>query len=113
MNSASWQACRKDSVDMMPCVTNARVISVAAVRACRIMSWASGLVAPRMQSVEIRESSGTGYSGTARRMICVMGDVGDEKMLMPARRRAMERVMAKVMGDVEQERAATVSDWSW
>ena len=41
-----------------------------------------------------------------------MGDMGDEMMLMPARRRAMERVMAKVMGAVEQERTEKDSGWS-
>ena len=37
----------------------------------------------------------------ACRMICVMGDIGDEKILMPTSRRAMERVRAIVMGEVE------------
>ena len=49
----------------------------------------------------------------ARKMICVMGDVGDEMMLMPQRRRAMERVRAIVIGEVELARAAADSDWSW
>ena len=41
------------------------------------------------------------WVGMAWRMICVMGDVGDERRLMPADRRAMERVRATVMGEVE------------
>ena len=46
----------------------------------------------------------------ACRMICVMGDVGDEIMLMPTRRRAMERVRAIVIGEAELARAAADSD---
>ena len=46
-------------------------------------------------------------------MICVMGDVGEEIILMPQARRAMERVKAKVTGEVELARAAADSDWSW
>ena len=49
----------------------------------------------------------------ACRMISVMGDVGDEMMLMPTSRRAMERVRAIVIGEVELARAAADSDWSW
>ncbi len=49
----------------------------------------------------------------ARRMICVMGDVGEEMMLMPQRRRAKERLGAIVIGEVELARAAADSDWSW
>ena len=48
----------------------------------------------------------------ARRMICVMGDVGEKMMLMP-QRRAKERVRAIVIGEVELARAAADSDWSW
>ena len=51
--------------------------------------------------------------GTACKMICVMGDVGEAIMLMPQARRAMERVRAKVTGEVELARAAADSDWSW
>ena len=46
-------------------------------------------------------------------MSCVIGEMGVERMLMPAWRRAMVRVIATVMGDVEQESAAMDSDWSW
>ena len=48
--------------------------------------------------------------GTARKMICVMGDVGEEMMLMPQARRAMEKVRANVTGEVELARAAADSD---
>ena len=37
----------------------------------------------------------------AWRMICVIGEVGDERRLMPTSRRAMEKVRATVMGEVE------------
>ena len=43
----------------------------------------------------------------------MMGDVGDERMLMPTSGRAMERVRAIVMGEVGLARAAADSDWSW
>ena len=46
----------------------------------------------------------------ARRMICVMGDIGEEMMLMPQTRRAIERVRATVIGEVELARAAADSD---
>ena len=46
----------------------------------------------------------------ARRIICVIGDVGDEMMLIPHRRRAMERVRATVRGEVELAREAADSD---
>ena len=49
----------------------------------------------------------------ACRMVCVMGDVGEEIRLMPRVRRAMERVRAIVIGEVELARAAADSDWSW
>ena len=42
-----------------------------------------------------------------------MGDIGEEMMLMPQERRAMEKVRATVTGEVELARAAADSDWSW
>ena len=66
-----------------------------------------------MESFDSRESAGMCWPGTARRMSCVMGDMGVERILIPVWRRARVRVMAAVMGDVEQERAETDSDWSW
>ena len=66
-----------------------------------------------MESFDSRESAGMCWSGTARRMSCVMGDMGVERILIPVWRRARVRVMAAVMGDVEQERTEKDSDWSW
>ena len=53
------QTCDRDSVEVTPCVVRASVISVAWVGVCRVMSWASDLVVPSIQSLERRESSGT------------------------------------------------------
>ena len=51
--------------------------------------------------------------GTARRMICVMGDVGETITLMPQARRTMEKVRANVTGEVELASAAAASEWFW
>ena len=58
MKSIVEQTRDRDSVEVTPCVIRASVISVAWVRVCRVMSWASDLVVPSMQSLERRESSG-------------------------------------------------------
>ena len=46
----------------------------------------------------------------ARRIVCVIGEIGDDMMLIPQRRRAMERVRPTVIGEVELAREAADSD---
>ena len=65
------------------------------------MSCVSSLVVPMMWSWQRKDMSGTVWLGMACRMICSMGEAGDENGLMPMRRRAMEMVRAAVTGDVE------------
>ena len=56
----------------------------------------SSLVVPMMWSWQRKDMSGTVWLGMACRMICSMGEVGDENRLMPMRREAMEMVRAAV-----------------
>ena len=107
------EACERESVEVIPCVTKTRAISMALACVCLTSSWARALVVPSMQSLERVGISGTGCVGMACRMIWAMGEIGGEVMLKPRWWRALASVRATVMGEVELARAAAESDWSW
>ena len=106
-------ACERESVEVIPCVTKTRAISMALACVCSTSSWARALVVPRTQSLERIEISGTSCVGMALRMIWAMGEIGGEAMLIPRWWSAMASVRAIVMGEEELARAAAESDWSW
>ena len=88
-------------MDVMPCAANVSAISIARDSVERRISCASSSAVPMICSWQRRDMSGTVWSGMACKMICSKGEVGDEKRLMPMRRRAMDMVRAAVTGEVE------------